>query len=784
MTSLSSSLVFIDATVDDAASLLAGLKSGTQVILLNADQDGVTAITQALATHRDLSSIHIVSHGAPGCLRLGNSQLDLDSFNVYKANLQTWGAALRETGSILLYGCNVAAGDAGEQFVAQMHKATGANIGASSSLTGSAALGGNWQLEVKTGDIAPLAFEVAALERYASVLITKTVIPGEPIEIVGAKVGLIGDTTSYQGDLSVWFPSADLGTSGGPTGVQDGSPGYGIRLFGNQGHGSAVDGITLFVGDKALLPPAKITVTAGTIQRRPGDARYPDLPDAGTDNFTPFSPQMVADQVTMSGLNIVQEWRFDVNEKPLMRTYTSFTNPTNQAITVPITWATNFQYDADTQIVGTQSGDNLFTIDDGWLVADDSNESYAGAPIGQVIQGPGTPSVKPSVVSLSVFDTPKNGVSNRQGMLATFNLTVPANSTQALLFFTSNTGDRVNALNNVQIAYNAKDNGLLNDLTPQQLSQTVNWDFGTGITISSLSGNNTTSEAGGQASFNIALKSQPSDSVTLNLVSSNPNEGKVSASSLTFTPANWNQAQVLTVTGVDDLAVDGPVAYSILTRFSGSTDPLYSVNDPADIRLVNLDNDVAPTPVPAPVPTPVPTPIPAPVPAPVSTPVPTPKPVPTPAPTPGGTKPDPTNPGPVTPVVITPNVAGGLTIKGNAKKNTLVGSAGNDILSGLRGNDILIGKEGDDRLFGGAGRNQETGGAGSDLFGLSKTGVAIVRDFEDGIDRLGLMRGLNFKGLEIDRRGSNTLIKHGNDLLCVLNNVKPGQISAVDFTKV
>ena len=56
MVYLSSSLVFIDATVDDASILLAGLKAGTEVIWLDAHQDGVLAITQVLATRRHLSS--------------------------------------------------------------------------------------------------------------------------------------------------------------------------------------------------------------------------------------------------------------------------------------------------------------------------------------------------------------------------------------------------------------------------------------------------------------------------------------------------------------------------------------------------------------------------------------------------------------------------------------------------------------------------------------------------------------------------------------------------------
>ena len=36
----------------------------------------------------------------------------------------------------------------------------------------------------------------------------------------------------------------------------------------------------------------------------------------------------------------------------------------------------------------------------------------------------------------------------------------------------------------------------------------------------------------------------------------------VDKSSLTFTNANWNTPQTVTVTGVDDLVVDGNIAYT------------------------------------------------------------------------------------------------------------------------------------------------------------------------------------------------------------------------------
>ena len=48
------------------------------------------------------------------------------------------------------------------------------------------------------------------------------------------------------------------------------------------------------------------------------------------------------------------------------------------------------------------------------------------------------------------------------------------------------------------------------------------------------------------------LNSQPTADVTIGLSSSDATEGTVSAGSLTFTAANWNVAQTVTVTGVDD----------------------------------------------------------------------------------------------------------------------------------------------------------------------------------------------------------------------------------------
>ncbi|MFO0892968.1 MAG: Calx-beta domain-containing protein [Isosphaeraceae bacterium] len=104
-----------------------------------------------------------------------------------------------------------------------------------------------------------------------------------------------------------------------------------------------------------------------------------------------------------------------------------------------------------------------------------------------------------------------------------------------------------------------------------------------------------TTESGGTASFTVLLSKAPSANVTIPVSSSNPAEGNTSVSVLTFTPANWNVAQTVVVTGVDDAIVDGPVAYSIVLGNTTSTDPAYNGLDPADVSVTNTDNDVMPT---------------------------------------------------------------------------------------------------------------------------------------------------------------------------------------------
>jgi len=111
-----------------------------------------------------------------------------------------------------------------------------------------------------------------------------------------------------------------------------------------------------------------------------------------------------------------------------------------------------------------------------------------------------------------------------------------------------------------------------------------------GVTVTPTK-NLLTTEAGATANFTMVLDTKPTANVTINLSSSNTGEGTVSPSSVTFTPANWETPQVVTVTGVDDAVQDGSQFYTIVTSAATSADPVYNGFNPSDVSVVNLDNE-------------------------------------------------------------------------------------------------------------------------------------------------------------------------------------------------
>ena len=134
-------LIVIDANVEHGDALAAGAIKGAKLTMLNAEQDSIEQITQAI--HRtNATSLHIVTHGSPGCLHFSSGDLTDGNLHQYAEHIESWfryrpfhsrsRMRVQAHDSFLsLYACNVANGEVGQAFLERLHYLVGVSIHAS-----------------------------------------------------------------------------------------------------------------------------------------------------------------------------------------------------------------------------------------------------------------------------------------------------------------------------------------------------------------------------------------------------------------------------------------------------------------------------------------------------------------------------------------------------------------------------------------------------------------------------------------------------------------------------
>ncbi|WP_141400505.1 DUF4347 domain-containing protein [Magnetospirillum sp. 15-1] len=148
-------VAFVDTSVADYKTLEAGIKVGIAIVEIGGGADGLAQMAAWAEANSGYDAIHVFSHGTQGTVILGSATLNSASLSdaATQAELAEIGHALKAGGDVLLYGCDVAQGDAGAALVSGLASATGADIAASTDNTGDAAHGGDWVLEKTSGTI-------------------------------------------------------------------------------------------------------------------------------------------------------------------------------------------------------------------------------------------------------------------------------------------------------------------------------------------------------------------------------------------------------------------------------------------------------------------------------------------------------------------------------------------------------------------------------------------------------------------------------------------------------
>lgn len=183
-------LLVIDPTVADWQSLAGSARPGVRVLVLDPQADGLMQIARAVGSDHSFGAIHVLSHGAgDGRMQLGTRVIDADNLSAYASQLADISQGLTANGDLLLYGCDIGDAFAGMRFLQAIAQATGADVAASNDATGARALGGDWILETKVGEVeAGGVIADAALDGYQHLLSAQpTVSLGAPV-VSGAGV--------------------------------------------------------------------------------------------------------------------------------------------------------------------------------------------------------------------------------------------------------------------------------------------------------------------------------------------------------------------------------------------------------------------------------------------------------------------------------------------------------------------------------------------------------------------------------------------------------------------
>lgn len=214
-----SELIVVDSRINDLDALLADLRSESpdaDVLILQSEVDGVEQVTRVLAELNDLDSLHIVAHGSGGGIQLGRTWLAQESLAAYASEISGWGDSFSPDADLLIYGCNLAESESGEELIDSLAELCACDVAASDDVTGHRSLGGDWDLEYQTGVVedADLFAGLAEANWMGTLDITSNLVAHYEFEENGGSTALDSTANGNDGTL-LNGPTWDSGSAVG-----------------------------------------------------------------------------------------------------------------------------------------------------------------------------------------------------------------------------------------------------------------------------------------------------------------------------------------------------------------------------------------------------------------------------------------------------------------------------------------------------------------------------------------------------------------------------------------
>ncbi|MFO1001023.1 MAG: hypothetical protein U0936_11825 [Planctomycetaceae bacterium] len=113
------------------------------------------------------------------------------------------------------------------------------------------------------------------------------------------------------------------------------------------------------------------------------------------------------------------------------------------------------------------------------------------------------------------------------------------------------------------------------------------------LIVQETNGTTIVSESGTTDAVHVRLSAVPTSTVTVLVSLDDSSEIGASVSSLTFTASNWNVPQSVSLTGLDDAIVDGPVLSQLRFAFAAASPGAYASALPKSVSVTTNDDEIA-----------------------------------------------------------------------------------------------------------------------------------------------------------------------------------------------
>ena len=555
---LQPALIVADGCAPELRELLAA--SPLRCLWVDARQDAMQWLSTALAGER-LDVLHLVAHGRSGGFSIGGCWVDAAALRAHAALLQHWQVA-----RIVLWSCEAGADS---DFTSTLSRLTGAQVLASSAHFGT------------RGGVTQWGFVADAT--------TSTAI-GAPVaksslQIDASSVFSAASMAAWPHALGLLTVSFGSGFIGANTGSNSSNPAYSFSEMGwTNVQFSQTSSTNVFVAQgNDIIGNVLITDKNGVQHTIPGFIMW-RTPSGNSPSTMVFQPSSTYSLAT-DNVGTYTNTTYSIDP---------YVDNSNRGDYIGLTFnGQTLSFTNGGSVTGNAATNGLLDALNTYLAA----QPQLSVNDQTVSEGAGTVTFTVTLSSASAdtitvkYETHDGTASAGSDYTAVSTGTLTFNAGETTKTVVVNITDDGNAESSENLSL------LLHDPTFAAISDdtgvaTITDNDGgatPGITLGSISGH--TTEAGGTATFTVELDSAPAQNVTIAVSSSNSAEGTVSSSTLTFTPANWNTPQTVTVTGVDDSVVDGNVNYQV-DLASASSDSSYN-NLTTSRAVTNDDNDSA-----------------------------------------------------------------------------------------------------------------------------------------------------------------------------------------------